>query len=702
MKTLKQLKRLFLLFFLIVAGVQCAWAWTNHHADVQDIQINGVTYQLCYVYSREASSANYGYHEDTDPSILWPDEYYASIVGITGSGEIEIPEAILDGGVKYVVKYFGYRTEQQVRSEEGTYTDVYTGLTWPTTCYYYTRTLTPVSINASNVTKLTFKGNVIFKGNFTAASCTSMEFKKDVTISSDLSCSQLTKFVFEGNFNYTKDNEPYLKCSNLTQIYFKGTTPTLSGSWSQYSTRAANYITVYLNESQEECNNLHTYATVWSEFMAVVPYSETPNPETVNVNVKVEASAPLDYFITDYFWLRLNYGEYDDLYGNQSASFTLNKHDNFFFEMENQEDPIWGIMWNPIAVYVNGKDRTEDIEYDMTTYFEVEDITSDTEIRVVFGPDCNFVSVVSLGPDLLWERFDGEQQLIDCAAEHYYVPVSKYGDPVVIKTNLLPNQTPENYDVMYMNNYGRYDLEQPDMDFGGVELTSDQKNFQFMLFPNVKDQDRVIGIYPKATGTVPVEGTKWTVLQTGGFEGAEMVVTANGEDETISCTEASTTQALSDDVTKVRLVVPVANNQPYQVKLEDCGSQKLAVIKLIKETQGLTLADAKALANAAPIMLTGYENKDDALNYASQLKALGATAEALAVKVYCDGVDVTSELTTSDNMTYIEKTSEELVTTNWIINSEILMNRFDTNEDGTINISDVTKLVNKILEQSPN
>ena len=98
-------------------------------------------------------------------------------------------------------------------------------------------------------------------------------------------------------------------------------------------------------------------------------------------------------------------------------------------------------------------------------------------------------------------------------------------------------------------------------------------------------------------------------------------------------------------------------------------------------------------------MLTGYDNKDDALNYASQLKALGATAEALAVKVYCDGVDVTSELTTSDNKTYIEKSSEEIVTTNWIINSEIIVNRFDTNEDGTVNISDVTKLVNEILGQ---
>lgn len=292
MKTIGNIRKLFLLLCLIVAGAQSSWAWTNYHVDVQDnIPINGVVYQLCHVYTREAkinkSSPMFG-GGYIEYSTNLTDEYYASIVGITGSGAIEIPDTILDGGVKYGVKYVGIRTEQNVVTQEESYTYEFLGTyTATTTCYYYTIIETPVSVTASNVTKLTFKGNVTFKGNFTAASCTSMEFKKGVTISSDLTCTRLTKFVFEGNFNCTKDNGPHLKCSSLTEIYFKGTTPTLSGSWSQYSSRAASYITVYLNESQEVCNYMKTNATVWNEFKALYMLPDQAVPyHNVSISIK--------------------------------------------------------------------------------------------------------------------------------------------------------------------------------------------------------------------------------------------------------------------------------------------------------------------------------------------------------------------------------------------------------------------------------
>ena len=960
--------RLLLLLGLIVAGVQSAQAdyvhnreWVNKHADVVNVSAGGVTYEVCHIYWKigyvdQNWYAEEGYYErqitSDDSYLLYittnqfnkpDDEYYASVVAITGSGEIVIQDSINNGGRKYPVKYIGRHTEQTLVEKDTTYFHYSwmsgQGTDEITTCKYYGYTQTPVSITNTNVTKLTVNGNVEFLGNFSLTSCRSVEFNKDVTFSTNVYFNYATSIVFNdyvtisqagmlscNNATTLKFNglthEGKIQCNKLTDIYYQNNLPPYSGSFSNYFTNvSASQITAHVaNKTSAECQTIHSSWAVYASFGNVVPYTaENPKHtvhvtfenaraqitytkngntftstyetsqnitvdgssdlvirpyknynnlglasvklngaeiiydltgsgtmydaytisginsdvyltfagvEIVKVNLTVEASAPRNHFITNNFWVRPNYGETDNLFVNQSASFTVSKHGRFFFEMDSQEDPIWGIIWNPIAVYVNGKDRTEDIVYDMSTYFELENLTSDTEIRVVFGPNCDFVSVVSLGPDLLWDRFDGDQQMIDCSAEHYYVPVLKDGKGVKIRTNLLPNQTPENYDVMYMYNYGMFDLGEVSMDQGGVELMTDDnghKNFQFKLLPNVKDQDRVIGIYPKATVpssgslqtifrhggnsvvsyeyedvdctayygdvnegepvqyTLPpfgddcatyynisihlldgetfkayrngvdytdrflegsynedtketyysfddviwkdteiwptlryeatweiileepvTEQTKWTVLQTGGFEGAEMVVTANDEDETISCTGASTTQAFGDDVTKVRLVVPVANNQPYQVKLEDCGSQKLAVIKLIREIQELGLAEAKYLADNVPIMLTGYGDKDDALSYVSRLKALGATAEALAVKVYCDGVDVTSELTTSDNMTYIEKTSEELVTTNWIINSEIIENRFDTNNDGTVNISDVTKLVNEILGQSPN
>ena len=268
---MKHIKKLLLLLCLVVAGVQSAQAvtyWTNYYAEVQDnIQINGVTYQVCHQYSRDVSyePGSYYYENTTNLS----ESYYASVVEITGSGEIEIPETIFNGGVEYEVKYFGYRTEQNVEQE------LDYGTILPFDVYHYTTTETLVSISASNVTRLTFKGNITFKGNFTAASCTSMEFEKDVTISSYLNCSQLTKFVFKGNFNCRKDNGPHLKCSNLKDLFFiNSSAPTLSDHWSDYSSSLAGNITAHVNAwTQAECNQMHNQAAVWSEFKDVVPYS---------------------------------------------------------------------------------------------------------------------------------------------------------------------------------------------------------------------------------------------------------------------------------------------------------------------------------------------------------------------------------------------------------------------------------------------
>lgn len=654
---MKNLKKLLLLLVLIVAGVQSVHAdfrWFNKHADVVNVSIGGVTYEVCHIYWKVGEvNQDYmgtGYHErdialepdgsgsgydywlilyDRDYKSETNNAYYASVVGITGSGAITIPDSISNGGITYPVKYVGMHTEQTIVEKDTTYLQesLFGNVRKATTCIYYSYSKTPVSVTATAVTKLTVNANVEFKGNFSLSSCASVEFNKEVTFSSNVYFDNATSVVFN---DYVTINEgamlSCLKASTLmfnglthegkirgyylTDIYYQNNLPGYSGSFSNYFTNVeGSQITAHVaNKTQAECTTIHSSWAVYSDFAAVVPYTVT-NPkytvqvkienarvqitytkngntytltcesnrnitvdgstnvvirpyktydnlrlasvtlngaeiignltgsgtmydaytisdissdvyltftgeEIVDVTVKVEASAPLDYFITNSFWVRPNYGMYDNLYANQSATFTMSKYGRFFFEMEEGEDETWGITWQVAAIYVNGKDMTADITYDMTTWFELESVNGDTEIRVVFEPNCDFVRVMSLDGDLLWTRFDGQQQLIDCAeGDNYYVPVIKNGEGVVVRTDLI-GQSPADYEVIYWKNNGRYDIGQASMDQGGVELTPDGKNFQFKLLPGVKDQDRIIGIYPKAPAEP--EGSLQKIVRHGG------------------------------------------------------------------------------------------------------------------------------------------------------------------------------------------
>ena len=952
MKTMGNIRKLFLLLALIVAGVQSAWAtldhWANNHADVTNVSVGGVTYEVCHTYVRQGiftTELGYGYYEK-EYDYYTSERYYASVVGITGSGEIVIPESITNGGVDYPVMYIGLHTKQSVITEDITFT-YYIGMTPYTetaTCYHYSYTQTPVSISSNDVTKLTVNANVEFKGSCNLTACSSVEFNKDVTFSAHvyfdrnpsvdvvfndyvtinegatLSCLNASTLKFNGLTHKGKIRGS----SKLTDIYYQNNLPEYSGSFSNYFTNVSgSQITAHVaNKTQAECTTIHDSWAVYSSFAAVVPYTVT-NPkytvqvkienaraqitytnnginyrstyeanqnitvdgssdliirpyktydnlrlasvtlngaeiignltgtgtmydaytisdinsdvylaftgeEKVDVTVKVEASAPQSHFITNSFWVRPNYGQSDNLYANQSATFTMSKYGNFFFEMEEWEDETWGISWQPAAIYVNGKDMTENIEYDMTTWFELESVTGDTEIRVVFEPNCDFVSVVSMGPDLLWTRYDGDVQMIDCSSEKYYVPVLKNGDPVIVKTSLLPNQSPDNYDVMYMNNYGRYLLEQPDMDFGGVEITTDHKNFQFMLFPNVKDQDRIIGIYPKAA--VPSSGTqqtiirhggnsevwyeyedvdcsaydgkvnegepvqytlpplgddcatyyfisiglldgetfkayrngveftdfflegnydenkkmtyhtfddskwknteiwptlrdeatwviileetvpgqnKWTVVKTAEVEDAEVRVSVEGgEEETITLTDACTEIDVSNAEYAQLRVKGSVSSSTYDLYLNayDIANHKIDVIRVVREITGLGLVEAKALVESAPVKVKGFATRAEAEAAMATLTAIEGTQCSVKspsvgtfVKVLRNGVDVTADMTPDGDYLMMNVDAADLTSTTWVITTEELINRFDTNNDGKVDISDVTKLVNEVL-----
>lgn len=65
----------------------------------------------------------------------------------------------------------------------------------------------------------------------------------------------------------------------------------------------------------------------------------------------------------------------------------------------------------------------------------------------------------------------------------------------------------------------------------------------------------------------------------------------------------------------------------YDVILKDAGSQKVAVIKAVKDLTGLGLGEAKALVDGAPKPVLEKAKKDDAENAKKALEAAGATVE---------------------------------------------------------------------------
>ncbi|HSX43309.1 MAG TPA: 50S ribosomal protein L7/L12 [Candidatus Saccharimonadales bacterium] len=65
----------------------------------------------------------------------------------------------------------------------------------------------------------------------------------------------------------------------------------------------------------------------------------------------------------------------------------------------------------------------------------------------------------------------------------------------------------------------------------------------------------------------------------------------------------------------------------YDVVLKDAGSQKVAVIKAVKDLTGLGLGEAKAVVDGAPKTVLEHAAKDDAEAAKKALEAAGATVE---------------------------------------------------------------------------
>lgn len=65
----------------------------------------------------------------------------------------------------------------------------------------------------------------------------------------------------------------------------------------------------------------------------------------------------------------------------------------------------------------------------------------------------------------------------------------------------------------------------------------------------------------------------------------------------------------------------------FTVTLKDAGSQKVAVIKAVKELTGLGLGEAKALVDNAPSPIKEKVSKDEAEAARKALEEAGATVE---------------------------------------------------------------------------
>ena len=85
----------------------------------------------------------------------------------------------------------------------------------------------------------------------------------------------------------------------------------------------------------------------------------------------------------------------------------------------------------------------------------------------------------------------------------------------------------------------------------------------------------------------------------------------------------------------VAVAAPPADGAPaadegkseYDVVLKDAGTQKIAVIKAVKEATGLGLGEAKAIVDGAPATVKEKVAKDGAEAMKKALEEAGATVE---------------------------------------------------------------------------
>ena len=72
---------------------------------------------------------------------------------------------------------------------------------------------------------------------------------------------------------------------------------------------------------------------------------------------------------------------------------------------------------------------------------------------------------------------------------------------------------------------------------------------------------------------------------------------------------------------------PVEEKTEFDVVLAEIGSEKIKVIKVVREATGLGLAEAKAMVEAAPKAIKEGISKEDAEELKKKLEDVGAKVE---------------------------------------------------------------------------
>ena len=241
MKTIGNMRKLFLLLALIVAGVQGVKADTIYDFNRDTVQMNGVNYETIYL----SSSSTF--------SLISSDlNYFASVISIpSGSTSISVPSEITIDNKAYKVRSVGKHTylkgyPTRYFFDSSVSTTYGWGSEWKDDTGYHNgpnRALdtdveysaVPINNSNSGLKNLTFQGGIEIYGPFTSNSLETLNFQSDATIKGDmlvvglrnlnlggaldisgtLTSDRLTEIHFnkltcKGKFN----------CSSLTDVYF--------------------------------------------------------------------------------------------------------------------------------------------------------------------------------------------------------------------------------------------------------------------------------------------------------------------------------------------------------------------------------------------------------------------------------------------------------------------------------------------------
>ena len=321
------MRKLFLLLCLITAGAQGVWAgsehWGNTRAEVKELTVGNVVYELCYTYDVTYDLLSYDFDTGVYTTDVWVksnEQYYASAVrvNLSSDGPIVIENEITDAGVTYPVKYVGLHTEEQSVDREVVY-EWYEFL--PTYIVHYDfvivkqykRIQSPTTINSTLIQSLTVKGNIEFKGDFTASSCHTAVFQGNVTFSNSMGLSSATQITFNGGATISSNgtlwvgsmselrfnklvHEGKIYCPSLTDIYFTNNSssylPVYSGAFSNYfAGRQGSQITCHLPESTTESRIQQLKATaVFCDFKDIVA-----GESKVNYTITSDGNARIDF-----------------------------------------------------------------------------------------------------------------------------------------------------------------------------------------------------------------------------------------------------------------------------------------------------------------------------------------------------------------------------------------------------------------------